>query len=181
MNFSYLGPRQKAAEEALEDKNKNHNITLSEPDNIGSANLQVPGNLLSIVSSEPENISDQLPSPETRVKETKDTTIPAGDFDMFADEDDMFAEDPPKSEPKLTKSVSTQHAKRLDASLLDDWDDPDGYYRIILGELLDGRYHVQENLGRGMFSGVARATDVTKKSLVAIKIIRNNETMYVYA
>lgn len=103
-----------------------------------------------------------------------------GDFDMFAEEDeeeDIFAQSPKKPDPKPTKAVSAQQAKRLDQSLLDDWDDADGYYNVILGELLDGRYHVQENLGRGMFSGVVRATDTTKKNLVAIKIIRNNETM----
>lgn len=61
--------------------------------------------------------------------------------------------------------------------MLDNWDDPEGYYKVILGELLSGRYHVQANLGRGMFSGVVRATDITTQRLVAIKIIRNNETM----
>ena len=108
------------------------------------------------------------------VKET------GGEFDMFAEDDeveDIFAQSPKKPDSKTVKAVSAQQAKRLDESLLDDWDDPDGYYRIILGELLDRRYHVQENLGRGMFSGVVRALDTTKKSLVAIKIIRNNETM----
>ena len=110
-------------------------------------------------------------------KVNKDTS---GDFDMFAEDDeveDIFAQSPKKADRKAAKTVSAQQAKRLDESLLDDWDDPDGYYRIILGELLDRRYHVQENLGRGMFSGVVRALDTTKKGLVAIKIIRNNETM----
>ena len=58
--------------------------------------------------------------------------------------------------------------------MLDNWDDIEGYYKIILGELLNGRYHVQANLGKGMFSGVVRAMDMTTKKLVAIKLIRNN-------
>ena len=110
-------------------------------------------------------------------KVTKDVS---GDFDMFAEDDeveDIFAQSPKIRDRKAAKANSTQQAKRLDESLLDDWDDPDGYYRIILGEMLDRRYHVQENLGRGMFSGVVRALDTTKKGLVAIKIIRNNDTM----
>jgi serine/threonine-protein kinase PRP4 len=61
--------------------------------------------------------------------------------------------------------------------MLDNWDDIEGYYKVILGELLNARYHVQANLGKGMFSSVVRAMDVTTKKLVAIKLIRNNETM----
>ena len=108
----------------------------------------------------------------------------AGDgLDMFADDDDeldMFAEVPAaprKSEKEAAKAVPLHQAKALDMTMLDDWDDSEGYYKIILGELLDGRYHVQSNLGKGMFSGVVRATDQNTKRLVAIKLIRNNETM----
>ena len=119
------------------------------------------------------------PEPVQRApKKTRD------EFDMFADEDemDMFAEAPSASNtdqiPRgLAKAVPLPSAKALDMTMLDDWDDPDGYYKVILGELLDGRYHVQSNLGKGMFSGVVRATDQETKRLVAIKVIRNNETM----
>ena len=103
-------------------------------------------------------------------------------LDMFADNDelDMFADVPAvsrNSEKEAAKALPTPQAKALDMSMLDDWDDPEGYYKVILGELLDGRYHVQSNLGKGMFSGVVRATDQSTKRLVAIKLIRNNETM----
>lgn len=109
------------------------------------------------------------------------------EFDMFADEEDidMFAEVPPVSKTaqnakeSAAEAVQVPLAKALDMTLLDDWDDPDGYYKVTLGELLENRYHVQSNLGKGMFSGVVRATDQKTKRLVAIKIIRNNETMYV--
>ncbi|PQE12356.1 CMGC DYRK PRP4 kinase protein [Rutstroemia sp. NJR-2017a BVV2] len=107
------------------------------------------------------------------------------DFDMFADDDDdMFAENPTETEQPhvetngdVTKAVPIPQAKELDVGMLDNWDDIEGYYKIILGELLNGRYHVQANLGKGMFSGVVRAMDITTKKLVAIKLIRNNETM----
>ena len=104
------------------------------------------------------------------------------EFDMFADEDDMFAEaavlskvDTLSQEP--AKPVPVPQSQALDMGMLDDWDDPDGYYKVILGELLENRYHIQSNLGKGMFSGVVRATDQKTKRLVAVKIIRNNETM----
>ncbi|OAL36103.1 hypothetical protein AYO20_04517 [Fonsecaea nubica] len=96
-----------------------------------------------------------------------------GEFDMFADEDedDMFAEAPMK--PK----VEIKTAQALDVNLMDNWDDPEGYYITILGELIEDRYHVTQNLGRGMFSSVVRATDRRTGKAVAIKIVRNNETM----
>lgn len=104
-------------------------------------------------------------------------------FDMFAEAEelDMFAEAPVTSteglKPQFIKAVSVPQPKALDMSMLDDWDDHEGYYKVILGELLDSRYHVQSNLGKGMFSGVVRATDQRTMELVAIKLIRNNETM----
>ena len=104
------------------------------------------------------------------------------EFDMFADEDDMFAEAgvPPKAETlsqEPAEDVPVPRSQALDMGMLDDWDDSDGYYKVILGELLENRYHIHSNLGKGMFSGVVRATDQKTKRLVAVKIIRNNETM----
>ncbi|TVY84235.1 Serine/threonine-protein kinase prp4, partial [Lachnellula suecica] len=120
--------------------------------------------------------AEPAPSVETAKK--------AADFDMFAedDDDDMFAEDSIPNgntapENGAAKAVAIPSAKKLDVGMLDDWDDIEGYYKIILGELLDGRYHVQANLGKGMFSGVVRASDTETNKLVAIKLIRNNETM----
>ena len=64
-------------------------------------------------------------------------------------------------------------------ALIDNWDDAEGYYRVILGEALDDRYHVFANLGKGVFSSVVQAKDTKDGDKnVAIKIIRNNETMY---
>jgi serine/threonine-protein kinase PRP4 len=117
------------------------------------------------------------PKDKEKPKKSKD------DFDMFAeDDDDMFAEDPipngkTAASEDVAKAVAIPQAKELDIGMLDNWDDVEGYYKVILGELLNGRYHVQANLGKGMFSGVVRAMDVTTKKLVAIKLIRSNETM----
>lgn len=70
--------------------------------------------------------------------------------------------------------------RRAEASI-DEADDSEGYYRVILGEMLDaGRYHVHANLGKGMFSSVVRAKDMQNGGKeVAIKIIRSQETMCV--
>ncbi len=119
--------------------------------------------------------------PDAAANQVRDKTAEDG-FDMFAEGDDvdMFAEAPATSKKlggDAAKAVPIPQAKALDMSMLDDWDDSEGYYKVILGELLDNRYHVQSNLGKGMFSGVVRATDQKTRRLVAIKLIRNNETM----
>lgn len=63
-------------------------------------------------------------------------------------------------------------------SLTDNWDDAEGYYRVRVGELLDGRYVVASNTGQGVFSNVIRARDQARGNVnVAVKIIRNNEVM----
>ena len=97
------------------------------------------------------------------------------EFDMFAedDDDDMFAPD-----DAAAKTTGFAEIRTLDSSLLDNWDYPDGHYRIIIGELLDGRYAVQQQIGKGTFATVVRATDTKTGQDVAVKIACNNETMY---
>jgi serine/threonine-protein kinase PRP4 len=60
----------------------------------------------------------------------------------------------------------------------DDWDDPDGYYKARLHEMIDDRYQVVvENSGKGVFSNVVKAIDKEQKRDVAIKVVRNNDMM----
>ncbi|KAL9107522.1 MAG: hypothetical protein Q9227_007624 [Pyrenula ochraceoflavens] len=103
---------------------------------------------------------------------------PKDELDMFAeedDDDDMFA--PASKAIAKPAAPEMKAAKALDAAMLDNWDDPEGYYNTILGELIGQRYQVQQNLGRGMFSSVIRALDKQTSKVVAVKIIRNNDTM----
>ncbi|KAK3108012.1 U4/U6 small nuclear ribonucleoprotein prp4, partial [Teratosphaeriaceae sp. CCFEE 6253] len=99
---------------------------------------------------------------------------PSKEFDMFADEedDDMFA----ATDTTMQPALNPKQAKTLDASLLDNWDYPDGHYRIVLNELLDTRYAVQQQIGKGTFATVVKALDTHTKLPVAIKIAANNET-----
>jgi serine/threonine-protein kinase PRP4 len=61
--------------------------------------------------------------------------------------------------------------------------DEEGYYQIMLGELLDGgKYQVFANIGKGMFSNVVRArildgSNENEGKEVAIKIVRSQESM----
>ena len=101
-------------------------------------------------------------------------------YDMFAeDDDDMFAEETEGTTRPAHASAApaAPQPQELDSSMMDNWDDPEGYYNVRLGELFNGRYHVRQNLGKGMFSSVVRATDSKTGNIVAIKIIRQNDTM----
>ncbi|CAE6397045.1 unnamed protein product, partial [Rhizoctonia solani] len=110
--------------------------------------------------------------------EVKDDSMQVDEEDD--DLDDMFAVGSRKI--KLTAPKTTVPAPVVTAPALNmEADDPEGYYQIILGELLDnGKYQVFSILGKGMFSAVVRARimdDPTGRE-VAIKIIRSQESMY---
>ncbi|OAV90613.1 CMGC/DYRK/PRP4 protein kinase, variant [Puccinia triticina 1-1 BBBD Race 1] len=119
------------------------------------------------------------------------------------DDDDMFAIDSTEKKAKkkkITKGNNNKNSSNpsapflpvinragTDAEVVDNFDDADGYYRVILGELLDnGRYHVHANLGKGMFASVVRAKDMSaaKDGIkgagndVAIKVVRSQESMF---
>ncbi|KAI8058086.1 kinase-like domain-containing protein [Syncephalis plumigaleata] len=102
--------------------------------------------------------------------------------DTTLEEDDMFASTGKTAAAPIENAILAAAPVVVNdhnPSLTDNWDDPDGYYRIILGEVLDKRYHVYNNLGKGVFSNVVLARDtVDGNTDVAIKIIRNNDTMY---
>ncbi|KAJ2800473.1 U4/U6 small nuclear ribonucleoprotein prp4 [Coemansia helicoidea] len=91
-------------------------------------------------------------------------------FDMFADTDEVVEARPHMAGTGVSAAASL---------MADSWDDSDGYYRTIVGELLDDRYLVQAFLGQGVFSSVVRAVDTRQQNApVAIKIIRQNELMH---
>lgn len=93
------------------------------------------------------------------------------DFDMFADN---FDED--KYATKPTQGGDEAAGDTGKGGILEG-DDKDGYYKMRVGEIINGRYQIQSTLGRGMFSGVVQALDTTTKMPVAIKIMRNNDAL----
>lgn len=116
--------------------------------------------------TKPEMLST-LPAEKSQAAKKKKKEL-----DMFSfsdDEDDDGAE----SEGDNHKGTV------LDAKLLDNWDDKDGYYKLISNELVNaGRYRMVRNLGRGVYANVAQAEDTKNRGqFVAIKIIRRNDAM----
>ncbi|KAH6616556.1 dual specificity protein kinase-like protein pom1 [Boeremia exigua] len=101
------------------------------------------------------------------------------DFDMFD-----FSENEEEAEDVEVGREGPAKGTVLDEKLLENWDDPEGYYKIINNELVNGgHYRMIKTLGRGVFANVAQAEEVSAGSneergrLVAIKMIRRNELM----
>ncbi|KAF0889175.1 hypothetical protein E2562_022441 [Oryza meyeriana var. granulata] len=96
---------------------------------------------------------------------------------------DMFCDDIFGESPAGIRKLGNDDGLRIEKNALhDNWDDAEGYYTYRFGELLDGRYEITAAHGKGVFSTVVRAKDLKAgkddPEEVAIKIIRNNETMY---
>ncbi|XP_057815623.2 uncharacterized protein LOC131029222 isoform X1 [Cryptomeria japonica] len=96
--------------------------------------------------------------------------------DMFSD--DIFGESP----AKIRKPARGDGLTVDTSGLHDNWDDAEGYYSYRIGEVLDGRYEIIAAHGKGVFSSVVRTKDLKagkgEPEEIAIKIIRNNDTMY---
>ncbi|KAF7528247.1 hypothetical protein G7054_g10197 [Neopestalotiopsis clavispora] len=123
-----------------------------------------------------EQKAEIAPKPEPQVKES---TEDDDDFDMFAEDfdEDKFAAPKPIIQPESIAEDGAIPGAQAGAGAILEGDDKEGYYKIRIGEIMNGRYQVQTTLGKGMFSGVARAVDITNKQLVAIKMMRNNDAL----
>lgn len=94
------------------------------------------------------------------------------EWDMFAEADSLETYNSPGTLEKAQGGPENP-------SLTDNWDDAEGYYRVRIGEVLDGRYVIYGYTGQGVFSNVVRARDTARNNMdVAVKIIRNNEVMH---
>lgn len=81
---------------------------------------------------------------------------------------DMFSDDLP--EQLIDNSL-------LKKEYLDNWDDYEGYLIFSHGEILDKKYKSVAFLGKGVYSTVFQGIDIETNEEVAIKILRNNDTM----
>lgn len=93
-------------------------------------------------------------------------------------DDAHFINEDPMDDGRLANIAKKAAQASANPNLVDNWDDADGYYRLAVGEILDGRFRITTNLGRGVFSSVVKAVNEKSNKEVAVKLIRNNETMY---
>lgn len=97
----------------------------------------------------------------------------AAAFDMFGD-DDIFVDGPDRAGIQA-RDDGTRTPLEL---LAEDSTDKAGYYHVNPGETLNERFKVITEIGRGVFSCVLGCVDLQRASkAVAIKVIKNNETM----
>ncbi|XP_062192425.1 uncharacterized protein LOC133895914 isoform X2 [Phragmites australis] len=90
---------------------------------------------------------------------------------------------PDDDQPDTSQKRRKDDGLHIERNVLhDNWDDAVGYYNYRFGELLHGRYEITAALGNGVFSKVVRARDLKAgkddPEKAAIKIVRNNDTMY---
>lgn len=57
-------------------------------------------------------------------------------------------------------------------------DDENFDYRITIGEIINHRYKVEKNLGKGSFGQVVRCYDAVENEHVALKIIKNKKPFH---
>ncbi|KAF6147115.1 hypothetical protein GIB67_036834 [Kingdonia uniflora] len=158
-----LEAAQNVITEALDNRNNGSDVDDSNP--LLSVGKSPPLNGSAAMKREPNvgGLGDGTPKSERST-------------DMFYD--DIFGESP-AAVRKTGKGEGVQVER---SGLNDNWDDAEGYYSYRLGEVLDGRYEVIAAHGKGVFSTVVRAKDlkpgIDDPEEVAIKIIRNNDTMY---
>lgn len=90
---------------------------------------------------------------------------------------DMFTENTDAQEALQKNATQAQDISQTGASG-DDWNDHEGYYKAQVGELMNDRYKVTEDVcGKGTFSNVIKAEDNVNKMQVAIKVMRCNDMM----
>ena len=118
---------------------------------------------------------------ETRSKEVEDDMDQKEEEKEEEEDGDMFA-DTPDDEPVERERGNVGAQPK---GLSDNYDDAEGYYNFQVGEILADRYEVFATHGRGVFSSVLRARDVSSPGMkkdecpqVAVKVIRANDTMY---
>ncbi|KAI5301868.1 U4/U6 small nuclear ribonucleoprotein prp4, partial [Ascosphaera atra] len=71
----------------------------------------------------------EISIPQPSVKQPKESQI----FDMFAEDEDEDM-DVPITQP-VAAAMNQPPGQELDVSMMDNWDDPQGYYNVMLGEI----------------------------------------------
>mmetsp|Transcript_2466 Transcript_2466/g.9283 ORF Transcript_2466/g.9283 Transcript_2466/m.9283 type:complete len:456 (+) Transcript_2466:3564-4931(+) len=142
-----------------------------------------------------EHIKHDQPPNHTNADTTK---THKNQIDDICDEYDMFAQSPgtPPPSSSLSTETSVENTTLNDASSDHSLSssnsvqlsfDKAGYLQYRIGHVLHSRYKLKELAGTGVFSKVLLAEDLqttnhhqesdSKPHIVAIKIIRNNESM----
>ncbi|KYN96477.1 serine/threonine protein kinase, putative [Plasmodium reichenowi] len=101
------------------------------------------------------------------------------EYDEDNDDFDMFSCVQANKKRKVEKvHITDYYTTGNNANLSDNWNDSEGYYKAMVGEVIDKRYSVVcELVGKGVFSNVLKCYDMVNKIPVAVKVIRDNDMM----
>ncbi|KAG2520529.1 hypothetical protein BBO99_00005102 [Phytophthora kernoviae] len=145
------------------------------------AGKEEDANVVESTSNSPQKQDIEVESPLRADAVPQKVVAPssADEFDMFSmaalnDHDDA-----------MTGSSGVAAITVDEVSLQSNCDDAEGYYSTTIGEVLNGKYRVLGAVGKGVFSTVLRCQCITSlktagggsMSVVAVKLIRNNDVM----
>ncbi|GAB1318712.1 U4/U6 small nuclear ribonucleoprotein prp4 [Madurella fahalii] len=143
-------------------------------DELRHGNVGLHGEPRRVPQNEPAAVIVREKDDEGANKEAEDED----GFDMFAEDfDEQMYAPPAAAKADISQEGQPGAGGGGGGGGILDGDDEEGYYKIRPGDVLDGRYQISTVLGRGMFSNVARAVDITSKKVIAIKIMRNNDAL----
>ncbi|EGR27102.1 serine threonine protein kinase, putative [Ichthyophthirius multifiliis] len=86
-----------------------------------------------------------------------------GDIDMFRD--DFF------------EKIDQKQEQNYFVAQNNDCDDPENYFKIRIGDILNQQYRILQKCGKGVFSNVCKAEQISTGKVAAIKILRREEIM----
>ncbi|KAI9985329.1 hypothetical protein PInf_004661 [Phytophthora infestans] len=126
-----------------------------------------------IVESPLKQQQEVVQSPPKPSPSPQPTVNVADEFDMFS----MAALD--DHNDAMNGSTGVAAVTVDEVALQSNCDDAEGYYSTTIGEVLNGKYRVLGAVGKGVFSTVLRCQDRERwlLSVVAVKLIRNNDVM----
>ena len=181
--------RRRRRQEILEKFQGNHSNTNSEDKSVSCTSTAAVSNgsqqgmisAAAVLLPHANNGADELEAERNAVEE--EAKHDATGFDIFSCS-------PAGNELNNDRGGAQKRALRAalidgeDPHLQSNWDDSEGYYKPCIGELIAGRFRTTAVIGKGVFSTVLKCVDVSKSTdddadadVVAIKMIRNNDTM----
>ena len=132
-----------------------------------------PGQTEDAHSSKEEPATAAVQQQDEKVKEAENPA-PAPPAAAVKDPYDMFGDEDPA--PVVPNAGGTGQA--TNNLLAEDAVDKEGYYHVQQGEVINGRFKVVSDIGRGVFSCVLACLDEMRDGKnVAIKVIKNNHVM----
>jgi hypothetical protein len=190
-----------------EETNKSYNITTQSQEVASQTLLASEGIAAMVIVEEDNTkarkILNHIQNNDDKIQEELErerlAILAEAQETKVTNEFDMFSTSPVDAIPAVYSgkvALKSQLIEGEDPHLQSNWDDGEGYYKTRIGEIICNKYQALGVVGKGVFSTVLKCVDLQKSqalgdtsatapndsdatndSIVAIKLIRNNETM----